>query len=71
MAVIVDGSVIDAAQQFILLPELVMIKCSQITAILDIALLPFQMEDVGILQGPTLDDTEDMTERVSTFLPYL
>ena len=55
LAVIVDGSVIDAAQQFILLPESVTIKCSQITAILDIAFLPFQMEDVGILQGPTFN----------------
>ena len=40
--VIVDGSVIDAPQQFILLQEPVMIKCEQITEVLDTAILPFQ-----------------------------
>ena len=63
--VIVDGSVIDAPQQFILLQEPVMIKCEQITEVLDTAILPFQMEDVGVLRGPTLEDTEDITEGVS------
>lgn len=65
---IVDGSVIDAPQQFILLPEPVMIKCEQITEVLHVDTLPFQMEDVGTLRGPTLNDTEDITEGVSTFI---
>ena len=61
VAVITEGRVINASQQFILLPQSVTIGCEQITQLIDISSLPFQREEIGALRGPTLQDIDDIT----------
>ena len=61
MVAITEGHVINAFQQFILLTESVMIRCEQITQVMDSSSLPFLQEEIGVIRGPTLQDIEDIT----------